>query len=105
MDTSFLAQYRPGASVLVLAIVALLTVIFRRRYLSPLRDIPGPFLASFSRLWHVAHIFKGDQLTCVNELHKRNGPFVRIAPNEVSVSHADAPNKLLLSALEKVRCA
>ncbi|KAI1078693.1 cytochrome P450 [Whalleya microplaca] len=70
-----------------LLVPLLITVrLLYKRYASPLRSYPGPFLASCSRLWkimstasertHLEHI----------ELHRKYGPIVRIAPNEVSFS-------------------
>ena len=32
-------------------VIILFLRYFIRRYISPLRDIPGPFLASISRVW------------------------------------------------------
>jgi len=53
----------------------LLTLVFvRRRYFSPLSDIPGPFVASFtSSLWQLWHIIKGHTEAAVIELHQKYG--------------------------------
>lgn len=92
----------PSASqALGALLVAVLTICFWRRYLSPLRDIPGPPLASVTRLWHLRRIIKGDQNIELSRLHDRLGHFVRIAPNEISVSHPDAIKKILLVQLHK----
>ncbi|KAJ1325264.1 benzoate 4-monooxygenase [Microdochium nivale] len=66
-----------------------------------LRGIPGPFWAQFSRLWHIRHIIKGDQSDQFIALHEKHGHFVRIAHNEVSVSHPDALKAILLAPLHK----
>lgn len=84
-----------------LLLVAVLTLFVRRRYFSPLSDIPGPFVASFTRLWHMNRILKGDQNLELIRLHDKLGHFVRVAPNEVSVSHPDALRKVLLTPLRK----
>lgn len=82
--------------------VWLLSVIIYRRYFSPLSDIPGPFWASFSRLWHLYITMQGNQNEQLMEAHERYGHFVRLANNEVSVSHPDAIKRALLATLEKV---
>lgn len=82
-------------------LLAVLSILFWRRYLSPLRDIPGPSAASLTRLWHMKRILKGDQNLELIRLHEEHGHFVRIAPNEVSVSHPDALKKILLTPLRK----
>ncbi|KAF9870671.1 Pisatin demethylase-like protein [Colletotrichum karsti] len=82
-------------------VVALLSVLVYRRFLSPLKTIPGPTLASVSRLWHLYYIVRGDQNLKLIELHKKHGHFVRIAHNEVSVSHPDGIKKILLAPLHK----
>ncbi|KAJ0412965.1 cytochrome P450 [Aspergillus carlsbadensis] len=83
-------------------ITASLTVLLlRRRYQSPLTDIPGPFLASFTRLWHVIRIFAGDINAVSIREHEKHGPFVRIAHDEVSVCHPDAVRVILLNPIPK----
>lgn len=51
----------------------------------PLRDIPGPFLARFTRLWYVFELYKGNFERTNIELHKKYGGIVRIAPNQYSI--------------------
>ncbi|ROW09024.1 hypothetical protein VMCG_02856 [Cytospora schulzeri] len=84
-----------------LLVVAILSLLVRRRYFSPLSDIPGPFIASLTRLWHMNRILKGDQNLKLIRLHDEHGHFVRVAPDEVSVSHPDALRKILLTPLRK----
>lgn len=88
-------------NIIATALVLLLTIIVKRRYFSTLSSVPGPFLASISRLWHIIRIIKGRVSQDTLELHEKYGPFVRIAPDEVSVSHPDAPKQLLLNTLHK----
>ncbi|KAL4907067.1 hypothetical protein BDW74DRAFT_190058 [Aspergillus multicolor] len=87
----------------VLGVVALylLSIILLRRYRSPLSYIPGPFLASFTRLWHLIRIFAGDINTRSIEEHEKHGSFVRIAHDEVSVCHPDAIRSVLLNPIPK----
>lgn len=66
-----------------------------KRYASPLRHYPGPFLASFTRLWKVISTASGNTHLEHIELHRKYGPFVRIAPNEISVSSPEAARTLL----------
>ncbi|KAH8898076.1 cytochrome P450 [Thozetella sp. PMI_491] len=89
----------PGLAVQAFA--AIVALFVWRRYFSQLSDIPGPWLASFSRFWHVRHIWIGDQNTQLVRLHEKHGYFVRIANNEVSVSHPDGIKKILLTQLPK----
>ncbi|ROW02698.1 hypothetical protein VSDG_01937 [Cytospora chrysosperma] len=84
-----------------LLLICIFTLLVRRIYFSPLSDIPGPFVASFTRLWHMHRILKGDQNLELIRLHDRHGHFVRVAPNEVSVSHPDALRRILLTPLRK----
>ncbi|KAH8594968.1 cytochrome P450 [Bisporella sp. PMI_857] len=85
----------------MLVVLFLITAAIWRRYFSPLSNIPGPFWASTTRLWHAYYIFNGDHNTHIIKLHEQHGHFVRIAPNEVSVSHPDGPNLLLQTFLRK----
>ena len=80
------------------------------RYNTPLRTIPGPFLASLTRLWKVSTILTTRQELVMMDLHKKHGIFirlpatppksiltwasqgklVRIGPNEISISYPEA---------------
>lgn len=95
------SSYLTPGSLISIALVAILTVAVKRRYLSSVSDIPGPFLASFSRLWQIITLLKGNSIDEFHKLHDKHGSFVRVAPNEVSVCHPDAPKKLLLAPLHK----
>lgn len=59
-------------------------------FLHPLSRVPGPFIARFSRFWVFYKIAKRDFHEVNLELHRRYGPVVRVAPNEVSVWSAEA---------------
>jgi Cytochrome P450 len=64
--------------------------IIYAKTLHPLSGIPGPFLASISRLWIIQRIHKGDSDLVQRALHRRYGPLVRIAPNEVACADPEA---------------
>ncbi|KAJ4392301.1 hypothetical protein N0V93_005926 [Gnomoniopsis smithogilvyi] len=98
MCTNLFGTWQGVAAQLVVLIIS---VAIYRRYFSPLSGVPGPFWASITRLWQVSHILKGDQNLEAIALHNRHGHFVRIAPNEVSVSHPDGPKLLLQAPLRK----
>jgi len=56
----------------------------------PLRDIPGPFLARFTRFWYFIEIWKGSFERSDIELHRRYGPIIRVAPGEYSIDDFEA---------------
>lgn len=63
---------------LVLAFVAVIVArAFFRRYWAPIKDIPGPFLASFSNLWLVLQILKGHTEAETIKLHKKHGEWAQ----------------------------
>lgn len=43
------------------------------RYMSPISDIPGPFLASFSRVWLIQLLRRGRGARELAELHEKHG--------------------------------
>jgi len=51
-----------------------------------LRSIPGPFLASISKLWLVQQQLGSRRPLVDQALHKKYGPIVRVSPKEVIVS-------------------
>jgi len=98
---------------LLLLPAALLCRFVYYRYASPLRQYPGPWLASGSRAWKVWSTYNGKSETDHIELHERYGlhlqgfrsciplmmiipgPIVRIAPNELSFSSPYAAREVL----------
>ncbi|KAF2278241.1 uncharacterized protein EI97DRAFT_373367 [Westerdykella ornata] len=68
--------------------VAFLTVslvVAYRLYLHPLSAFPGPQSWAASRLPWIRHTADGRMWRELEHLHEKHGPFVRIAPNELSV--------------------
>jgi hypothetical protein len=70
--------------------VGILIYGFLQYLLDPLRSVPGPFLARFSRLWYFLEIYKGSFEETNIGLHRRYGPIVRIAPHEYSIDDVNA---------------
>ncbi|KAI1614672.1 cytochrome P450 [Exophiala viscosa] len=56
------------------------------RYLHPLRDFPGPFWASVTRLWIGWHCWRQTELETEKALHEKYGPVLRITPTLLLVS-------------------
>ncbi|KAF9891576.1 hypothetical protein FE257_003587 [Aspergillus nanangensis] len=72
-------------TVVVLIGLCLVLRLVSNRFKSGLRDIPGPSLARYTRLWKLHSVWKGDHHVTEIKLHRRYGPLVRIGPNHVSV--------------------
>ena len=112
------------ANVFLAAFVAFILYLLNVRYNTPLRQIPGPYLASFTRLWKVSTILTTRQEVVMMQLHKRHGNYlspqvafrkhqtsdigvflgrlVRIGPNEISVADPEAL-KVIYGASSKFR--
>lgn len=87
----------PGL-LIVAAQVSVLTlnlIILWRRFFSPLKAIPGPPLASFSRFWHIYRIIKGDQNVQLVNLHDKYGMCNTEAPVEPSYPRNLALERIL----------
>ncbi|KAI0450404.1 cytochrome P450 [Xylaria acuta] len=85
MQDSVLLLRVAGALVLGYIIQRLL-----RSVLSPLRSVPGPFLARCSDLWYAWHAKKGRWEVRNIELHRKHGAIVRYGPNRYSISDPEA---------------
>lgn len=59
-------------------------------FLHPLRHYPGPLLARATRLYHLYYDLSGVQHLKQKEWHDRYGEVVRIAPDELSYTSAQA---------------
>jgi hypothetical protein len=80
------------ALVSLALLVPFVAIVYRiwRALATPLRDIPGPFAARFTRLWYLKNVWRGDFEKVNVRLHDRYGPIVRIAPNEYSIDDSEA---------------
>lgn len=58
--------------------------------LSPLRKVPGPIAARFTKLWFFTRVAKGNFHHENTDLHRRYGPLVRVAPGFVSLDDPSA---------------
>ncbi|KAH9215292.1 cytochrome P450 that detoxifies the phytoalexin pisatin [Leptodontidium sp. 2 PMI_412] len=57
---------------------------------SPLRGIPGPWAARFTRLWELFAVAQGDFNKRTIALHRNYGSIVRIAPNRYDIDSPEA---------------
>lgn len=73
-ESLVLPQGWPSWALVVVA--AVLVRVFYRRHWTSIRDVPGPFLASFSNLWQVWHIIQGHTEAETIELHKKHGMWI-----------------------------
>lgn len=81
--------FRP-LSVFAAVLVILISTALYRIYLHPLAHIPGPLVARLTSIWLYSLSYRGIEATTVNNLHKRYGPVVQIAPNEVDIADGAA---------------
>lgn len=55
------------------------------RYQRGVRSIPGPIIASFTDLWRLLAVHKGDFEITLKALHDKHGDLIRVGPNCVSI--------------------
>ncbi|KAI8940568.1 hypothetical protein NX059_004245 [Plenodomus lindquistii] len=78
---------------LCLVVFAITHVIQALR--SPLRRVPGPYLARLTRFAEMYSIYKTDYSQHNVALHEQYGPVIRLAPNRYSIADADAAKEIL----------
>lgn len=76
-------------ALLLLPILYALSVIYLE-FRNPLRNIPGPTLANYTRFWLLKAVASRNWHKIITDLHRRYGPIVRIAPNEYSFDDPEA---------------
>ena len=74
--------------VLAIAVIYVLVSSLRLTVWSPLRKVPGPFLASISGLYRLSLVATGKAPSSYQRVHRDYGKIVRVGPNHVSVSDA-----------------
>ncbi|KAG5642361.1 hypothetical protein DXG03_002958 [Asterophora parasitica] len=77
-------------AILAPSLVALVHIIPYLWDSRGVRSIPGPFLAKFSDAWLGLVAKHGHRSEVVHEMHLIYGPFVRLAPNHISIAEPDA---------------
>ncbi|KEF60630.1 uncharacterized protein A1O9_02191 [Exophiala aquamarina CBS 119918] len=86
-------------SLYMLGLIALATAwvtwkVVYNVFFSPLRSIPGPFLAKITPQWLTIIDMAGYRTITIHRLHQKYGSSVRIGPNEVSYSNPDIVKEL-----------
>jgi len=77
-------------TVLGALVVFSLGYIIYYRYIHPLSKYPGPFAASLTNFWKVYQYSSQRFHHNLLDLHEIYGPIVRIGPNDLSFSRANA---------------
>lgn len=76
LNSSWYREFRnTGLLIQTLVLIAtfiVLTVV-HRRFFSPISSIPGPLLASITRLWHLRQVASGKQNLKLIEQHEKHG--------------------------------
>jgi len=90
-------QPQSGALLLVVPIIFLLLRAVCRVFFHPLSHIPGPLLPKTTSLWLHYHAYIGDEASAIRRLHAIYGPYVRVSPNDVDISDADAIQPIYVS--------
>ena len=83
-----------------LALAAILLAILFRPLTSPLRSIPGPFFARFTKLWFLYRVWRGRFDLDLIALHKKHGPIVRFGPYHYSFVDPEAVKAIYGHATE-----
>ncbi|KAJ9641295.1 hypothetical protein H2204_002973 [Knufia peltigerae] len=80
--------------LIVLFVGSLIVRSIKRRYLTALRTVPGPFAASVTRAWRIKEVYYGHIEQTELKLHELHGPLVRTGPNEVITNDLNAVDLL-----------
>ena len=86
MATLLLGCLLPVVQVTVPIMAATLAYYIICYLSSPLKDIPGPFLARFTNLWRLYDYYHSVPLDTQKMLHAQYGTAVRLGPNMVSLN-------------------
>lgn len=92
-----LFQHGILAVVVVLVAVALVSIIYLVNY-HPISHVPGPFLAKVSPILLYAVCYLGIEGRVLRQYHQQyNTKVLRIAPNSLSISDADAVREIYIT--------
>ncbi|RAO73778.1 uncharacterized protein BHQ10_009790 [Talaromyces amestolkiae] len=85
---TFVHLWAEGLLILLSSVIVLRCIY--RLYFHSLSRIPGPKIAACTSLWLAYHTYIGDESSVIFDLHKKYGPALRIAPNDVDFDDGDA---------------
>jgi len=71
------------------------SLIVYRLFFNPLNKFPGPYTARLSKFDHAFRNAKLNGHHQLHEMHRKHGRFVRIGPNDLSVTDPDAVQVIL----------
>jgi len=80
----------PLLTFLTVSTALLFTRSIYRICFHPISHIPGPVLPKLTSFWLYYHAYIGDEASTIHKLHEQYGPYVRVSPNDVDISDADA---------------
>ncbi len=93
LETS-MSIFSPATWLCLACVVSLLCRALYLQWTSPLSQVPGPFIARFTRWWLAYHGWRGDFHKLLTRLHEQYGEVVRIGPDEVITINPDAVKKI-----------
>jgi hypothetical protein len=86
MAIFLVGYFLPAVQITGLVIAVVLAYYLICYLISPLKDIPGPFLAKFTNFWRVydyCHLISPETQ---KKLHAKHGLAVRLGPNLISLN-------------------
>lgn len=86
---AFLGFFEP-LNVFAAVLLALISTALYAIYLHTLAHIPGPLVGRLTSIWLYSLSYRGIEASTIDNLHKKFGPVVRIAPNEVDIADGAA---------------
>ena len=82
-------------TLLISSILSYLSWIAYTLLFHPLSRFPGPLWPRISKFWYMYQVWKGDLDETWSCLHRQYGAFVRVAPNEISVTDPTVITRIL----------
>ncbi|KAI0835729.1 cytochrome P450 [Hypoxylon sp. FL0890] len=76
--------------ILSIVLARFITVWSYNLWFHPLAKFPGPFLGRASLFYRILHASRGRFHVAVTEAHRKYGPIVRVAPNELSFASVES---------------
>ncbi|KAF2166629.1 hypothetical protein M409DRAFT_23262 [Zasmidium cellare ATCC 36951] len=79
---------------IALTVLGYTVSVLRLAFHPDLRKIPGPFVSRFTTWPLKIEVLRGHRTKYIHELHRQYGPYVRIAPSEISTSSIEAHRQI-----------